>query len=406
MRSGLFTVALLLFSSSPSLAIPQPLSDALIERDNSALLDTRENDFFSEASDLWKRKGGGGGGGKGGGGSSGGSSSGSSSGSSGGKGGGSSGSGLVFSTFETLSVEENDLRKCKRKEIDGSSTSVEAGCGGDLELSWQGDDGIPLSLELRNPAARSGDLDDIQCQPLDILVGRRYVPHNIPSYHVGSNKPSSASGGRGSAASNTGGSTRQGSGPQPSYGGGKYYGGGAASPYNSGGRSPRGISPYYLGAGALVIFPGIWLYGAYAYPYHNPYSFHNRSGHRNRTLTRREVEIRQDDDTAGANETKTVQCLCAAHVECGCDDPEDTTFLDSLIGDGDYNKLNKSLVNVYDFENGTSIIAINGTLDNGTTIPGGDEDANGTGSGAMRMMVESSGYWVMVAIVGFTVFLV
>jgi len=308
MRSGLFTVALLLFSSSPSLAIPQPLSDALIERDNSALLDTRENDFFSEASDLWKRKGGGGGGGKGGGGSSGGSSSGSSSGSSGGKGGGSSGSG--------------------------------------------------------------------------------------------------ASGGRGSAASNTGGSTRQGSGAQPSYGGGKYYGGGAASPYNSGGRSPRGISPYYLGAGALVIFPGIWLYGAYAYPYHNPYSFHNRSGHRNRTLTRREVEIRQDDDTAGANETKTVQCLCAAHVECGCDDPEDTTFLDSLIGDGDYNKLNKSLVNVYDFENGTSIIAINGTLDNGTTIPGGDEDANGTGSGAMRMMVESSGYWVMVAIVGFTVFLV
>jgi len=96
--------------------------------------------------------------------------------------------------------------------------------------------------------------------------------------------------------------------------------------------------------------------------------------------------------------------VCQATLECGCDDPEDNTFLDSLIGDGDYSKLNKTLVNVYDFENGTSIIAINGTLDNGTTIPGGDEDANGT-SGAMRM-VEASGYWVMIALVGFTVFLV
>lgn len=223
-------------------------------------------------------------------------------------------------------------------------------------------------------------------------------------------RQSSSSGGRGSSSSNSGGSTKQGSGVQPSYGGGRYYGGGATSPYSAGRASPLGITPFFLGASALVIFPGLWLYGAYAYPYHNPYTFYNRTAHRNSTQnstsTRRDfdelmLEVRQDDAT-GVNQTKQVQCLCAAYAECGCDDNNNTTFLDSLIGDGNYSQLNHSLVSVVDYSNGTSIIAINGTLPNGTTTSGGTESA----SAAIRSIVQASGYWVMVALVGCTVFMV
>jgi len=87
MRSDLFTVALLLFSTTPSLAAPQPVSDVqVIARDNAfASIESRDS-TIDAAKDLWKRKGGGGGGGKG----SGGGSSGSSG--SSGKGGSSSGS--------------------------------------------------------------------------------------------------------------------------------------------------------------------------------------------------------------------------------------------------------------------------------------------------------------------------
>jgi hypothetical protein len=81
-----------------------------------------------------------------------------------------------------------------------------------------------------------------------------------------SNKHSSSSG-RGSSSSNTGGSTKTGSGVTPNYGGGRYYGGGATSPYRSGARSPLGIVGIPLAVGALAFYPGIWLYGAYAYPY-------------------------------------------------------------------------------------------------------------------------------------------
>jgi len=223
-------------------------------------------------------------------------------------------------------------------------------------------------------------------------------------------KSSSSTTGKGSSTSNTGGQTKQGSGVQPSYGGGRYYGGGATSPYSSGARSPLGVIPFFLGAGALAVFPGLWLYGAYAYPYHNPYTFYNRTAPRNTTNTRRdldglilEIQIRQDSTDTGANETKAVQCLCAMYAECGCDDNGNTTFLDSLVGDGTYSKLNQSLVSVVDYPNGTSIIAINGTLPNGTTLPGGTEDATGD---AIRSIAQASGYWVMIALVGCTVLMV
>ncbi|KUJ24138.1 uncharacterized protein LY89DRAFT_679364 [Mollisia scopiformis] len=223
-----------------------------------------------------------------------------------------------------------------------------------------------------------------------------------------SNSHSSSSSGKGSSSSNSGGATKTGSGVTPAYGGGRYYGGGATTPYTSGIRSPLGIAPVFLGVGLLSFYPGLWLFGAYNYPYTHPYTFHNRTatnGTNTTTTTRRdtgfEVLIRQTSDE-GANQTKPVLCLCAVYAECGCDDNGNTTFLDSIIGDGTYANLNQSLVTVSDV-NGTSTIVLNGTLPNGTTAAGGTEDAF---SGAVRSSIEMSGYWVMVALVGMTVYLV
>jgi len=111
--------------------------------------------------------------------------------------------------------------------------------------------------------------------------------------------------------------------------------------------------------------------------------------------------VLRQDATTGENQTKPVNCLCAAFAECGCDDSGNTTFLDSLIGDGTYANLNLSVVNVVDV-NGTSTIVLNGTLPNGTTTSGGTEDANG----AMMLGAQSSGYLALVALVGLTVFFV
>jgi len=303
-----WSVAILLLSNTLALAHPQPVTD--IQSVATSEHVERDNGFFADVKDLWKRKGGGGGGGKGGSGSSG------SSGSSGGKGG------------------------------SGSSGSSSSG--------------------------------------------------STP---------------KGSSSSNSGGQTKTGSGVTPNYGGGRYYGGGSTTPYQAGSKSPLGIAavPLAFGAGALAFYPGIWLYGAYAYPYSHPYTFHNRTAHNNTntttTTTRdlhfdieiRDIEIRQD---TGLTQTKNVTCLCAMYAECGCDDNGNTTFLDSLIGDGSYANLNLSLVNVADI-NGSSMIVLNGTLPNGTTAAGGTENA----SAAMRTIVQASGFWPMIALVGMTVLL-
>jgi len=215
--------------------------------------------------------------------------------------------------------------------------------------------------------------------------------------------------GRGSPGSNVGGATKTGSGPQPNYGGGRYYGGGATSPYASGARSPLGIAPIFLGVGLLSLYPGLWLYGAYNYPYNHPYTFYNRTATNSSdsaTQTRdidEEVMMMIRQAAEGFNQTKPVTCLCAAYAECGCDDNGNTTFLDNLIGDGTYSNLNLSIVNVADI-NGTSTIILNGTLPNGTSISGGTDDAI-TGD-AVKMLANAAGYWVMVALVGATVYLV
>ena len=181
----------------------------------------------------------------------------------------------------------------------------------------------------------------------------------------------------------------------PSYGGGRYYGGGASTPYRAGSRSPLGgILPFALVGGAIAaaaIFPGLWLYGAYEYNYNHPYSFRNRT-----------------NSTATQNETLPVTCLCAMYSACGCDDNGNSTFLDTLVGNGSYQALNKSQINVANV-NGTRTIVLNGTLPNGTDTSGASATTSSSPSptsGALaRGLMESSGYWALGGIVGSMVWL-
>ncbi|KAI2792094.1 hypothetical protein POX_b02129 [Penicillium oxalicum] len=153
---------------------------------------------------------------------------------------------------------------------------------------------------------------------------------------------SGSSSGRTSSSSNQGGSTRGGSGVSPGYGGGSYYAGGAKTPYSAGGRSPGGISPYLLPLGALAIFPGLWLAGAYAYSYNHPYYYNHN----------------------GRNDSLPVTCLCEKYQECGCEDNNNQTYYQDLFNGTE--PRNGSNVRVADV-NGTKTILINGTLPNGTT---------------------------------------
>jgi hypothetical protein len=196
----------------------------------------------------------------------------------------------------------------------------------------------------------------------------------------GSSSGGSGSGkGAGSSSSSTGGRTTTGSGVTPSYGRG-YYGGGASVPYTAGARSASGIYPIlFLSVGAFAVFPALWLYGVYSYPYVHPYEFYNA--------------------TVNANQTKPVNCLCEQYSECGCDENGDNSQLVQLVGNGSYDALNKTIITVADI-NGTSTILINGTLPNGTTAAGGTTDPYSAASS-----IKLSGYWLMVALVGCTVFL-
>ncbi|KAJ6442614.1 conserved glycine-rich protein [Purpureocillium lavendulum] len=200
----------------------------------------------------------------------------------------------------------------------------------------------------------------------------------------GGSGSSGSSGNRGSG-SNAGGTSRGGSGPTPRFGGGRFYSGGGSRPYTSGGRSPgAGILPFALvGAGALAFWPGLWLYGAYMYPYHYVHHYHNA--------------------TSDKNETAKVLCGCARYAECGCDENNSTAYYDELLGNGSYGALNKSVVNMGTYK-GDKTILINGTLPNGTTADGPDEDAESAGAG-MRSLVEAAGFWPAVAAVVAAVYL-
>ncbi|KAL8825663.1 MAG: hypothetical protein Q9191_004278 [Dirinaria sp. TL-2023a] len=194
----------------------------------------------------------------------------------------------------------------------------------------------------------------------------------------------SGSSGSGSGSRNTG-TASSSSSIRPAYGGGKYYGGGATSAYKSGTRSPLGLAPYALvGAGAGLVFPGLWLYGAYAYNFDHPYHYHNAS---NTTDPRN-------------NETLPVTCLCDKYSACGCDDNGNTTYVDSLLGNGSSSDQNSTLVHVGNV-NGTKTVVINGTLPNGTDTSSSSATPS---SGALRQSVfEACGFWVVGLVVAATV---
>ncbi|KAG4255218.1 hypothetical protein FPRO04_03751 [Fusarium proliferatum] len=163
----------------------------------------------------------------------------------------------------------------------------------------------------------------------------------------------------------SGGGGSRGVGPQPSFAGGRYYPGGSSKPYKSGVSSPGRIAPFALGGAALAFWPGLWLYGAYMYPYSHPYHYHN--------------------DTSDEDEERDVLCGCSRYEYCACDDNNSTQYFDELIGNGSYDALNKSIVNVAEV-NGTMTILINGTLPNDTALP--DENASDNGALSRRDAVE------------------
>jgi hypothetical protein len=181
---------------------------------------------------------------------------------------------------------------------------------------------------------------------------------------------------------------RSSSGISPSFGrGGNKYAGGATTPFRAGSASPiRRIAPFLLLGGALTFFPGVWLYGAYIYPYTSPYNFINRT------------------DVANAiNETLPVTCLCAAYSACGCDEDEDSSYLDTIIGNGSVAALNRTLVNIAAVNN-TKTIILNGTLPNGTdTASASGSSAPISAATSKQRMMEAGGFWVVGFIVAATV---
>lgn len=176
-----------------------------------------------------------------------------------------------------------------------------------------------------------------------------------------------------SSSSTKGGSTRSGSGAPRAYGGGGYYGGGAAVPYGPGGRSPtRSVAPFIVGGAALAFFPALALYGAYAYNFGGPYHYYN--------------------STSRTNESLPMECYCGRYSSCGCDANNNTDYLNSVANNASVAK--KAVIN------GTQTLVVDGSLQNGTTAPGG------TDSGARSLsqqLAESSGLWVVVAGVVYTV---
>lgn len=182
---------------------------------------------------------------------------------------------------------------------------------------------------------------------------------------------SGSSGSRGSSGS-SGSGTSAGSGTPRNFGGGSRYGGGAAQPYRAGGTPSgwRGPAPLLLGVGALALFPGLWLYGAYSYRYSDddePQEYFN--------------------ETSGRNESRPVECLCAKNADCGCE-IGDRAYLDEAANDPD----------IASVRNGT--LYLNGTLEEGTTAPG--SESTGAAGGFQQKLAEAAGWWPLVAGVTYT----
>lgn len=101
-----------------------------------------------------------------------------------------------------------------------------------------------------------------------------------------------------------------------------------------------------------------------------------------------------------------MQCLCQQYNPCGCDDNDNSTVLDDLVGNGSAADMDPSMIQIAPV-NGTKTVLINGTLPNDTTDAGTSSNPPSSGaSGLKQAMVENSGYWLVVATVGLTVWLV
>lgn len=191
-----------------------------------------------------------------------------------------------------------------------------------------------------------------------------------------------------SPQNNAGGRTTRGSGQPPAYG--SRYMGGAAVPYTAGARSPsRSIAPFAFPLVGFAVFPGLWLYSsAYAYPYGYGYHWY--------------------DDGRGENRTSNVTCLCQRYQVCGCDPDDNQTALAQMVTDGKTEgaPVNSSTVRTVDYANGTTMTYINGSLENGTTAPGGTEPSDESQiSAAVQRFMGYAGYWLMVATVGWGVWM-
>jgi hypothetical protein len=204
---------------------------------------------------------------------------------------------------------------------------------------------------------------------------------------------SGGSSGRTSTSSNSGGSTRAGSGTSRTFGSGRYYAGGAAVPYSAGKHTGKGLPAGALLApvAVLAIMPGLWLYSVYPYHYTNPYRFYNQSATNDNDNDKRSLWTRQ---TQGRNETLPVVCLCQEYSVCGCEENDDQQYLNDLVGNGSYAALNKTLVTVSNVNN-TKTLVLNGTLPNGTTAPGGEDE----GAAASLRVGHYAGYYAVAMMV-------
>lgn len=125
------------------------------------------------------------------------------------------------------------------------------------------------------------------------------------------------------------------------YGGGRYYGGGAIRPYAAGAPSPFGLLPFiFLPLAALSFFPGPWMHGGFLY-HGAPYHVHNDTDDRDVPVT----------------------CICQKDSQCGCEDNNNKTYIDSVLKEKRPDGLpqNSSIVKVATV-NGTEGIYINGTI--------------------------------------------
>jgi hypothetical protein len=139
--------------------------------------------------------------------------------------------------------------------------------------------------------------------------------------------------------------------------------------------------------------PGLWLYSVYTYYYNCPYEIFNRTATNIDSDRRDMVNPKVKQDTQSANETLPVICLCQMFQVCACDENNNQQYIKELVGNGSYAPLNKSLVIVSSI-NGTKTLVLNGSLPNGTTAPGGVEDA------AIGLSISSYyGNWAMSLVV-------